>query len=680
MLALVFGAAMAFGCGDNGVGGGTTGSIQANPESIGFGHIDVGDSAEEIVQLRNTSETEELRIYSIELDDGDGGHVDQLEIIEKPDTEAVLQPQESVDVRVEYSPTADSPTNHGELLVGSSDGSLENSTLVVPVNTMGNEPEFHPDPAQVRFQRMQPGENTTQTLHISNIGNGPLTIFEEPTYSGGEDFHLDDINAEFPLELLPYDSEAVVDNPEDYVLEVDVIYAPLGDGDETGVIQVETDDVDDPPADQGDSYTHEVDVLADAEAPCIEVEGRTRDFGQVPLGERTMEQIMVSNCGTEDLELYDVVLEDAHHDDDDQPVYALELGTWDQSGDESIDGSVVLQPDETDSFHVEFAPENEGTRNAELLLLSNDPIQPEMNIALTARGAEGTCPTAVATAVVDGTPTSPASSITAAPLDTVVLDGTDSSDEDGDVIDWQWEVLQTPPGTSIDLEEREADGSVMEFEPAAAGEYEIGLDVLDDSGFHSCNQALVEVTVIPEQSIHIELTWNNPSAPDGAEDGSDMDIHLVKMGPGTWWDTTYSVFFLNTNSDGEDIWGPEDPSLDIDVRDGEGPENITMDTPDHCQWYAVGAHYYDPAGFGTAYNTVRIYINGNLRYERAFFPLTLQGEFWDVARIHWDDTASDATILGVDEFYSTMPYEQDPEVTDEMVNHDPSLCTTENLY
>lgn len=671
---LVFTVLATPGCGDNGVVGSETGSIHASPGQVAFAQIDVGESDIETLQLRNMSESEVLEIYSVELSRGDDGHVEQLEIVDKPDLTVQVEPQEFVEVDIEYAPTVDAPTNQGELLVRNSDPDVENNTLAVPVHTLGNDPEFFADPGQVRFQRMQPGQDNQQQLRITNIGNGPMTIFEEPTYSGGEDFQLGEIDGNFPVELLPYDSEGVQDNPEDYVYDLDVIYAPMGDGAETGQIQFVTDDVDDPPAEEGETQVHEVDVLADAEAPCIEVDGRTRDFGQVPIGETAREQFTVTNCGTESLDISDVRLQNRP---DDEP-YGLELGPWDQNNDGSIDNTVSIQPDQTEFFHVAFTPVEEGTRRADLEILSNDPIQPVLEINMTARGAHGSCPEAIATARVDGTPMEPAAAITAAPLDTIVLDGTDSTDDEGNIIDWNWEVLQDPPGITTELEEVEDDGSMMEFQPLTAGEYRIGLEVLDDTGFHSCERAEVEIFAIPDQSIHVELTWSNPADPGVTDDGSDMDVHLAKMGPGTWFDNQYSVYFQNPNEDEEPIWNPEDPSLDIDIRDGEGPENITMDTPDHCQWYAVGAHYYDDNGFGTAYNTIRIYIDEQLRYERPYFPLEQTGEFWDIARIHWNDHTSEATIIGVDDHYPIAPVGDEPTVTQDMINSE--LCTAEELY
>ena len=664
------------GCGDDTLAGTDTGSIHASPAQVTFSQVAVGNSAVETLEIRNTANTEELGIFDIELTAGENGHIDQLEIVDKPTVgdEIRLDGGDGIEIDIEYTPSEDAPANHGQIRVRNSDPGVEDGILEVPVNTLGNQPEFFPEPSIVRFQRMQPGESTTQELRVTNIGSGPMTIFEEPEYTGGDDFGLVPVERDFPLQLEPYSSSGASENPDDYILDLEVEYQPLGDGDESGQVLVETNAVDNfPPAD-GETAIHQIDVLADAEAPCIEVDGRSRDFGQVPIGEVVRESVTINNCGSETLDINGIVLED-----DEEDVYDLNLGNWDQNGDGTIDDIVSLDPEESETFNVAFEPVEEGTRRADIIITSNDPIQPELTIDLVARGAEGTCPEAVATATIDGAPMQPSTSITAAPLDTVLLDGSESFDEDGDIIDWQWEVLEDPPGIDAELEYvDEDDDSRRQFDPLTAGDYRIGLTVMDDSGFQSCEQAVVDVTVIPDQNIHVELTWTNPEDPDETNEiGSDLDLHLVKMGPGEWFDLTWSVYFQHPNQEGNDIWNPEDPSLDIDVRDGAGPENITMETPDHCQWYGVGVHYYEKQ-FGTAYATIRIYINGDLQFVRPHFPLEETGEFWDAARIHWDSDESGATVLGVDGFYPMAPAGQEPEVTDDMIEQ--GLCTAENLY
>lgn len=678
-------AAGAMGCNDEENGGGIgateSGSIHYSPHIVAFAMVDVGDSARETLTLSNVANEESLTIRDIELTEGVGGRIDELEIVEKPSLPVELDPDEQAEVVVEYAPEADMPANSGELLIDNSDPDYAEEPLAVDVNTLANRPEFYPEPPVVRFQRMQPGDESQQTVRVINAGNGPLTIFEEPNYSGGDDFDIEDTGRDYPLTLEPYDSQAADSAPEDYELNVDVVYRPIGEGDDTGTIQFDTNDVINPDGGES-SEIHEVEVHADADAPCIEVDGRNRNFGQVPVGEIGRDTVTLSNCGSETLEISGAVLEE-ELEGDQQEVYSLDLGSWDQTGDGAIDDTVELEAGQWETFIIEFTPYEEATRRGTVTLLSNDPIQPQLPLDLVARGADGTCPEAVGTAVVRGTPAQPSSTITAAPLDYVVLDGSESYDEEGEIVSWEWEVLESPPGTPVELEPaqddpQDQDPSIREVQVLTAGDYRFALNVEDDSGFQACQQAIVEVIVIPDQNIHIELTWTNPEDPDETNDqGSDVDVHLAKMGPGEWFEPPYSIFYLHPNSEGDPVWNPEDPSLDIDIQDGQGPENITMETPDGCQWYAVGVHYFAEM-WGTAYATIRIYINGDMRYERPFYPLENSGNFWDVARIHWDEELSDATIVDVEGFYPVAPQGEEPAVTQGMI--DTGNCTAEGLY
>ncbi|MFB6373528.1 MAG: hypothetical protein ABEN55_10530, partial [Bradymonadaceae bacterium] len=226
-------------------------------------------------------------------------------------------------------------------------------------------------------------------------------------------------------------------------------------------------------------------------------------------------------------------------------------------------------------------------------------------------------------------------------------------------------------------EGEEETNAKKEFRLVTAGTYEIGLTVKDNDGFSSCEEAVAQITAIPNEKIHVELTWTNPEDPDENDDnGSDVDVHMVKMGPGKWFQSPYDIYFRNPNNGGDGgsgIWNPENPSLDIDDTEGRGPENIQMDDPANCQWYAVGVHYYEQK-FGTAYATIRIYVNEKLVFEKLNQPLQNTGEFWDVARIHW----SSGRVYGVDELYTIAPSGQEPAVTNSMKSSD--LCTEKSLY
>lgn len=667
-------------CGDNdgGLGEATSGSIDVSPSSVAFPLIEIGQTGEEVFRILNTSDTEDLRIISLDLATSGGGRINELSLEGVPPLPHSIQPRGDLLLTVKYSPTAGGTANRGEVRILSSDPTYtQDDPLRVPVNTLQNSPEIFVNPPQARFARIQPGQSDDQTVRITNIGSAPMRIFEAPDYTGGEDFRISTPSREYPLDLLPWDADAANVAPQEYYLDVTVDYSPLGAGNDTGQISVVTNDPRFDHPSQEDRGIYQVPVMADANAPCIEVDTRLRSFGQVPIGETKNDRVELRNCGTQTLEVNSVFFREA------SDVFRLDLGPWDNNGDEQIDNPVRISPGGQAAFTARFIPVEERTERATIVVASNDPVQPELELDLTARGAEGVCPTAVGLATVRGVGGQPRPSLTAVPLQSIILDASQSIDEDGEIASYTWAILERPPGTNVTLGPTQSDfgdndQSRREFQVLTAGVYRVGLTVEDNSGFESCNQAEITVTAIPDQNIHIELTWTNPADPDETDDfGSDLDLQLTKMGPGRWFETPYSIYYLFPNRDQNSIWNPEDPSLDIDVRDGAGPENITMRNPQDCQWYAVGVHYYQQK-FSTAYATVRIYINGSLRYERPFFPLENTQNFWDVARIHWNENTGDATIVEVDQLYPVEPSGQEPQVTQDMI--DTGRCTSQGLY
>ena len=160
-------------------------------------------------------------------------------------------------------------------------------------------------------------------------------------------------------------------------------------------------------------------------------------------------------------------------------------------------------------------------------------------------------------------------------------------------------------------------------------------------------------------------------------DTSDVDLHLLRSPSGTWfdnspngddchwqncrvceanYDTDYEAECRNEiarfNNDPNISPPPQvewsaplddnDPRLDLDDVQGNGPENINIKSPADGS-YVLGVHYYDDDGFGASTITVRIFCRGNL--VREFEPVVMNpppsrpgdssSEFWEVASILW---------------------------------------------
>ncbi|MBA2665244.1 MAG: choice-of-anchor D domain-containing protein [Bradymonadaceae bacterium] len=513
-------------------------------------------------------------------------------------------------------------------------------------------------PSSVRFARHAPPERAFQTLRLINVGQGPLILYEAPEYTGGVDFRIELPGADYPLTL-----------ETDQVLDINVVYAPRGAHAEQGEIVILTNDVRDPDAEDRTQAVHKVSVEANIEGPCIQADRYMLNLGSVPLGERASDSITLRNCGTQPLNVSDLVVIW------NSASFSADTGSW--------NGSIGVN--ESASFLVHFTSFRAGTQLGKLLVSSDDPLQPEFAIDLVAHGAEGTCSNAVARASLSDGSVVDRQQLSAKPLQTVILDGIASRSVDGHIVSYEWEVLEKPPGANVTLGPVAGDDTLRtrQFRLTSVGTYRIGLNVVDSDGFRSCTQSVVTILVrLWNRKVQIELTWTNPADPDESDDvGSDLDLHLTKMGPGQWFMAPYDVYYNNANLGGDPIWNPESPRMEIDVTAGVGPEIISLDDLDDCQWYAVGAHYYREI-FGTAYASVRIYVDSQLAFERRDMPMTTggqfmtTGQFWDVARIHWKD--GKATILAVDTSHVTSSVGQAPQVSENMSGS--GLCTSQSLY
>lgn len=683
--AVILCAVMALGaCGgceeDGPIGQTGAGDLLVSPNQVSFPQVNVGGSDVQSVMLRNVS-SDRLTISSIRLAPRDGGSIDDLSIEGLPSTPFEIDGLGSQELLVRYAPSSTKGAK-GQLEIISSDPDYSrDKPYTVKIDTLDSKPVLSVAPESVRFAKLPVGGMNTQALTLTNIGSAPLIIDEEPAYSGGSDFSITWPTRSYPLTLEVCDSALAEASPERCSLVGQVRYRPIGNGADTGEVTVTSNDNSQADPDDETKGRRTISVAANSEAPCIFVDSTARNLGQTPVGSAVPDVVQIQNCGNETLAISAVRISENSSDNE----FELDLGSWDQDSDGTIDIPVELAPGEQSTFIIKYIPAAEGADQGKVVIISNDPVQPSLELTMVGRGANGICPTAIGRGVIRGSGSSPRETLSAVPLQYVILDGGSSTDEDGIVTEFEWRLKTKPsedptprfplPATNEDV--NNTDMSRREVRLLLAGEYIFELTVKDDKGFESCNKAEVRVVTIPNEKISVELTWINPEDDDESnEEGADVDLHLVKMGPGKWFEAPYDIYFRNSNrgpaNENNGLWGPESPSLDIDDTNGAGPENIQMDDPDTCQWYAVGVHYYKQL-FGTAYARIRIYIDTKLVYETTK-ALKRGGQFWDVARIQWDSRQ----IYDVDNLMPIAPQGMAPEVTPEMRNS--GLCTTQDLY
>jgi hypothetical protein len=229
------------------------------------------------------------------------------------------------------------------------------------------------------------------------------------------------------------------------------------------------------------------------------------------------------------------------------------------------------------------------------------------------------------------------------------LSGAKSYVQSGSITKWEWAVKQ-PVGSASQFEPSSTYVNPT-FQANVAGTYYFKLMVWSGDGQPSCEAAVAQVVVTPDEGIHIELVWDTPNDSDqtdeGQEAGADLDLHVKHpdaLGPDIdkdgkpdgWFDQPYDCFWFNPTPN----WGSldpdagDDPEMTRDDTDGAGPENVDLALPEDGLTYRVGVHYWHDHKFGPSYATVRIYIGTALAYEAKDVKL-VNHDMWDVCTIEW---------------------------------------------
>lgn len=112
-----------------------------------------------------------------------------------------------------------------------------------------------------------------------------------------------------------------------------------------------------------------IGVIDDNLVPDIEVDPASIAFGQVEAGLSVTEVVNVYNNGEGDLHILDIVLDD--------PEAPYDIGAI---------GSILVPPGSSTNFSVTFNPETAMNNNAKVLIDSDDPDEPTVEVALIGDG------------------------------------------------------------------------------------------------------------------------------------------------------------------------------------------------------------------------------------------------------------------------------------------------------
>jgi len=576
-----------------------------------------------------------------------------------------IPPSEALALKLRYTPDGQGASGVIEM-----NTNAEPSELLIPVEGIASRGDVVVTPSLVDFGRVNVGDTKTEEITLTNVGSAPALI-SQIFLNAREEYalSLNEVDAIGSVADIPSlqdpdgDGEPGLSPMGSVTFTVD--YTPVTENSLPGEVVFALTGA------LQESIT--VNLSANGASPCINLlfpdsvssDNSTLQFGPALIGATTPSEVIVESCGGQQLDVTSITYEGA-----------AEFVLSEDAMPFSLAGRTEVRP--THSFMVNFSPTDAEVYEGTMIIASNDPANPELRIPVLGRGTVNACPEAVVTT----------NRLDVLPLEIITLDGSNSVDTDGPngvPVSYEWVVISRPEGSTAQPVERffnplrPADGGEADdaSTPSAqffvdlAGEYVFNLVVTDDLGFsapsNSCPQmeASILVNSLPDEDIHVELTWTTPGdANETDTEGTDVDLHFRHPNGQRWNQSPWDCYFANPNPD----WGPTgpvgNPSLDIDDVNGAGPENINLNDPEFTDRttipgpYLVGVHYYSSGGlftsdYGPSEATIRLYLGGALAGTYTHL-LNATGNFWEVAGVIW--TSTEQRVQEINRFYNTPPW------------------------
>ncbi len=136
-------------------------------------------------------------------------------------------------------------------------------------------------------------------------------------------------------------------------------------------------------------------------------------------------------------------------------------------------------------------------------------------------------------------------------------------------------------------------------------------------------------------ALTVRLQWDTVT--------TDFDLHLVRDGEEPY-DPLNDCFFRVKNPDwGTPTYSEDDPFLDRDDIDGQGPEEVNLAVAREAN-YDIYVHYYRAPTDIPTDATVEVLFRGQVALVRqSSFPRC--GDMWHVARVHFDQGSGSVRVV-----------------------------------
>jgi hypothetical protein len=218
-------------------------------------------------------------------------------------------------------------------------------------------PSIVVDPEVVDFGQVEVADELehVEVVTVSNVGEADLHI---------AGISMQDPGAPYSISAI---SSVVV--PVDNTAQFEIVYDPTTAIIDETYVDIESDDPDRPVA--------QVQLIGEGIAPVIDVDPVSYDFGTIYVGCENILALTVSNLGNADL-----ILEDFSYNTGSSDL--LFGGIEDTNGED--DGLVTLAPAEYDEIDVSYLPLDEYSDIAYLIIDSNDPFTPQVQVTQEGNG------------------------------------------------------------------------------------------------------------------------------------------------------------------------------------------------------------------------------------------------------------------------------------------------------
>lgn len=516
------------------------------------------------------------------------------------------------------------------------EGDPERSTINIDFSTTLGKPKMTCDAAVIDFGSVKAnGAEMTETFNCRSVGTAPVLLSRAELFSTSAPPLTLSFEGKTVSLKQPFEGGPPISIAPQAALKITAKLGKLSLEEKIGAtLKLTTND-----------FTRaetDIQFKANSSGPCLKPKPTSIDFGDVGVGQPKPTEVQLQGCGTEAVKVISITMAEGSSSDINLD---FTTGSFANGEGPSEKDPLVVQPNGTESFRVLCNPTELGKDIAGTVKIVSANTD-ERTIPIICKPAKSACPVAC----FDVQP-----GLKVVPLTQLTLNSACSTASGTQVIDKRkWTVKQ--PKISKAAFTPNPTAKTVQLTPLIAGKYEFSLTVYDDLGNPSCKPLTQVVEVVPDNKLHIELTWTTPGDPTpGDNKGADLDLHLAhplggsekgqpdldgNKEPDPWWSICYDCFWLNPKPEWGDPFDVADnPSVDRDDKDGEGPENLSIKIPETETWYTISAYVWHDANFGHSIPRIRIYIDKELVFDKTGPKLNTH-DMWCVGQISYDPLAT----------------------------------------